>query len=260
MSAEQPPVETAVDAGERSPWLDRRALTDSIPLAIPAIPFGFVLGLAITESEMPLWAAWLSSPLVFAGAAQLTMVTIAGTASLWAIISAVLVINSRHVMYSAALAPPFRDQPRWLRWIAPLVMVDQVFALAVLRKDDPPPSFRRYYVTVGIVFFTVWNVVVPLGMVVGPIIPSSWQLGFAPVVMFAGLTLFAIKRVPAGVAALVGGLVSLAAAGLSDRLGILLGAITGVVAGAIADQWLIGRAAQVEQEHHTLDSRDGELA
>jgi predicted branched-subunit amino acid permease len=147
------------------------------------------------------------------------------------------------VMYSAALAPPFRHQPRWMRWLAPFVMIDQVFALAVLRADDPPASFRRYYLTIGIFFLAVWNVAVPLGMVVGPIIPESWQLDFAPVVMFAGLTLFAIKRIPAGVAVLVGGLVSLAAAGLSDRLGILVGAITGVIAGAIADQWLITRNA-----------------
>jgi predicted branched-subunit amino acid permease len=243
MSTGEPFVTSAAEPAGRPFRLDRTALSDILPLVIPAIPFGFVLGLAITESEMPLWAAWLTSPLIFAGAAQLTMVTIAGSASLWAIISAVLVINSRHVMYSAALAPPFRHQPRWLRWLAPFLMVDQVFALAVLRNDDPPESFRRYYLTTGIVFFAVWNLVVPLGMVVGPIIPESWQLDFAPVVMFAGLTLFAVKRVPAGVAALVGGLVSLAAAGLSDRLGILVGAVTGVIAGAIADQWLTTRNA-----------------
>ena len=236
MSTARPSVARAVKPNRQRLRPDRTALTDALPLAIPVIPFGFVLGLAITESDMPLWAAWLSSPLVFAGAAQLTMVTIAGTASLWAIISAVLVINSRHVMYSAALAPAFRHQPRWLRWLAPIVMVDQVFALAVLRNGDPPASFRRYYVTIGIVFFTVWNVVVPLGMVVGPIIPGSWQLDFAPVVMFAGMTLFAVKRVPAGVAALVGGSVSLVAAGLPDRFGILVGAVTGVIAGAIVDQ------------------------
>jgi predicted branched-subunit amino acid permease len=243
MSPGQPSVTSAAEPAGRRFRLDRTALSDILPLVIPAIPFGFVLGLAMTESEMPLWAAWLTSPLLFAGAAQLTMVTIAGSASLWAIISAVLVINSRHVMYSAALAPPFRHQPRWLRWLAPFVLIDQVFALAVLRNDDPPASFRRYYLTIGIFFFAVWNLVVPLGMVVGPIIPASWQLDFAPVVMFAGLTMFAIKRVPAGIAALVGGLVSLAAAGLSDRLGILVGAVIGVVAGAIADQWLTTRNA-----------------
>jgi predicted branched-subunit amino acid permease len=83
-------VETEA-APTRHSRVDRQAFIDAIPLLIPAVPFGFVLGLAMTKSEMPLWAAWLSSPLVFAGAAQLTMVTLAGTASLWAIISAVLV-------------------------------------------------------------------------------------------------------------------------------------------------------------------------
>ena len=226
------PVEEATIRRSR---VDRAAITEAVPLVIPAIPFGFVLGLAMTESEMPLWVAALSSPLLFAGAAQLTLVTIAGTASLWAIISAVLVINSRHVMYSAALAPVFRRQPRWLRWLAPFVLVDQVFALAVVRQGDEPADFRRFYLTIGVLFFTVWNLAVPLGMVVGPIIPESWRLEFAPVVMFLGLTLFAIKRVPAGVAALVGGLVSLAAAGLTDRLGILVGALCGVGAGTIAE-------------------------
>ncbi len=257
MSTDQHPVAGAADAAAPRFRLDRKALADAVPLVIPAIPFGFVLGLAITESEMPLWAAWLSSPLIFAGAAQLTMVTIAGSASLWAIISAVLVINSRHVMYSAALAPPFRHQPRWLRWLAPVVMVDQVFALATLRADDPPDSFRRYYITIGILFFSVWNVAVPLGMVVGPIIPTSLQLDFAPVVMFTGLTLFAIKKVSAGIAALVGGFVSLAAAGLSDRLGILVGAITGVIAGAIADEWITSRQSERAEQSELSELGEG---
>jgi len=168
-------VETEA-APTRHSRVDRQAFTDAIPLLIPAVPFGFVLGLAMTKSEMPLWAAWLTSPLVFAGAAQLTMVTIAGTASLWAIISAVLVINSRHVMYSAALAPLFREQPRWFRWVGPVMLIDQVFALAMLRSDQEPDSFRRYYITTMVLFGTTWNVAVPLGMVIGPVIPEAWRL------------------------------------------------------------------------------------
>ena len=228
--------------------VDRQAVTDAVPLLIPAVPFGFVLGLAMTESDMPLWAAWLSAPLVFAGAAQLTMVTIAGTASLWAIISAILVINSRHVMYSAALAPMFRAQPKWFRWVGSFMLIDQVFALAMLRSDREPDSFRRYYVTTMLLFAMTWNLAVPLGMVIGPIIPEQWRLDFAPVIMFAGLALFAIKRVPAGIAALVGGFVSLLAAGLSDRLGILVGAVCGVVAGAIAEQRITALKARVEAD------------
>jgi predicted branched-subunit amino acid permease len=225
------------DMGRRG-WVDRQALTDVIPLAIPAIPFGFVIGLAVTESAMPQWIAWLTAPLVFAGAAQLAMITLAGTATLWAVITAVLVINTRHVMYSAALAPTFRNQPRWMRWVGPFFMVDQTFALAAQQTDRSPVEFRRYFLTVALTLFVVWNAVVPLGMLIGPVVPESWRLDFAPPIMFAGLTLFAVNRVPAAVAALVGGFVSLAAVDLRDRLGIVVGALAGIMAGAIADQIL----------------------
>mgnify|MGYP001827256277 CR=1 FL=1 len=222
--------------------VDRQALTDMVPLAIPAIPFGFVVGLAVTESAMPQWVAWLTAPLVFAGAAQLAMITLAGTASLWAIITAVLVINTRHVMYSAALAPTFRKQPRWMRWVGPFFMVDQTFALAAMQTHRTPADFRRYYLTAAVGLYAVWNVVVPLGMLVGPVVPESWRLDFAPPVMFAGLTLFAINRIPAAVAAMVGGFVSLATIDLRDRLGIVVGAVAGVIAGAIVEQIVERRA------------------
>lgn len=229
------------DIGRRT-IVDRQGLADVVPLAIPAIPFGFVVGLAVTESAMPQWVAWLTAPLVFAGAAQLAMITLAGTASLWAVITAVLVINTRHVMYSAALAPTFRRQPRWMRWVGPFFMVDQTFALAALQTHRSPADFRRYYLTVSLTLYAVWNTVVPLGMLVGPIVPGSWRLDFAPPVMFAGLTLFTIKRTPAAVAALVGGFVSLATVDLRDRLGIVVGAVAGVLAGAIAEQVIERRA------------------
>lgn len=222
---------------------DRSAFTDVLPLVVPAVPFGFVIGVAITESAMPQWAGWLTAPLVFAGAAQLAMITLAGTASVWAIITAVLVINTRHLMYGAALAPAFRHQPRWMRWFGPFLMVDQAFALAALQTHRPPGEFRRYFLTVGFTLYTVWNTVVLMGIFVGEIVPASWRLDYAPPIMFIGLTLFAVKRVPAGVAALVGGFVSLATVGLPDRLGIVVGAVAGVIAGAVADQIITQRAA-----------------
>jgi predicted branched-subunit amino acid permease len=230
------------DIGARHRLVDRTALVDTLPIAIPAVPFGFVVGLEITESAMPAWIAWLSAPLVFAGASQLAMITLAGSASVLAIIVAVLVINTRHVMYSAALAPTFRIQPRWMRWFGPFLLIDQVFALSSLQTHRSPAEFRRYYLTVALSLYALWNVVVPLGMVIGPVVPDSWRLDYAPPIMFAGLTMFAINRVPAGVAALVGGFVSLATVGLRDRLGIVVGAVAGVTAGAIADYVLERRS------------------
>lgn len=225
--------------------VDRRGIADAIPLFLPAIPFGFVLGLAMTESAMPTWVAWLSSPLLFAGAAQLAVVTLAGTATIWAVVVAGLVINTRHVMYSAALAPVFQRQPGWLRWFGSFLLIDQVFALAALRADRPPAEFRRYYLTVGVFFFLNWQWATALGMLVGPIVPASWRLEFAPPVMFVGLVLIGIQRRPQAIAALVGGTVGLATAGLQDRLGILVGAVAGVAAGSVAE-WAADRRTLAE--------------
>lgn len=223
--------------GERSinDVVDRRAIADAIPMFLPAIPFGFVLGLEITEGELPLFLGWSSSLFIFAGAAQLAVITLAGTATVWAVIVAGFVINTRHVMYSAAMAPTFQLQPRWMRWIGPYFLIDQVFALSVLQVDRSPEEFRRYYLTAGVFFFVNWQLATALGILVGPIIPGSWQLGFAPAIMFLGLVLIGLQKVPQAVAALVGGTASLVAAGLPDRLGILVGAVAGVLAGAVAD-------------------------
>lgn len=230
--------------GRSSSRVERQAVADAVPLFLPAIPFGFVLGLAMTESEMPTAVAWASSPLVFAGAAQLAVVTLAGTASVWAVVVAGLVINTRHLMYSAALAPTFSRQARWFRWVGPFVLIDQVFALSVLRADEPSADFRRYYLTVGFFFYANWLWATALGMVVGPVVPESWRLDVAPAIMFVALVVVGIQRSPQAVAAVVGGTVSLAAAGLQDRLGILVGALAGVAAGALAEVRVQRRAGE----------------
>jgi branched chain amino acid efflux pump len=218
-------------------WIDRRAVADALPLFLPAIPFGFVVGLAVSEGQMPTAIGWSSSVFVFAGAAQLAIVELAGTASLWAVIVAGLVINARHVMYSAALAPTFQRQPRWMRWAGPFVLIDQVFALVMLQTDRSPAEFRRYYLTVGLFFYLNWLWATALGLVVGPIVPESWQLGFAPPIMFLGIVLVSVHRRSHAAAVVVGGLVGLVTAGLQDRLGILIGAAAGVAAGAVVDYW-----------------------
>ena len=224
--------------------LERAALADAIPLFVPAIPFGFVVGLAVTESEMPTWVAWSTSLIIFAGASQLAVVTLAGVASTFAVMVAALVINSRHVMYGAALAPRFRDQPGWFKWLGPFFLIDQVFALVTMRHLDDPHAFRRYYMTISLFFFLTWQVAVTAGMIIGPIVPEAWRLDAAPAIMFTGMVVFGITRLPAAVAAIVGALVSLASVGLRDRLGIIVGATAGVIAAAIAEAF-VDREANV---------------
>ena len=220
-------------SSEKVKEAQRAAVKDSLPIFLPAIPFGFIVGVAIVESVMPAGVGFLTSPLIFAGAAQLALVTLVGSASAAAAITTAVVINARHVMYSAAMAPAFKGQPRWFRWFGPAFLIDQVFALSIPHADDDPAIFRRYYMTCASVFSIGWIFLTSLGMAFGAVIPEAWQLGYAPAVMFAGLVVMGLDRRPAVVSAVVGASVCFVAIGLPNRSGLLVGAICGVAAGML---------------------------
>ena len=230
----------------------RRALRDCLPLFVPAIPFALVLGVAITESAMPTAIAWSTNLFVFAGAAQLATVSLAATATWLTLVATAAVINLRHVMYSAAMAPRFTDQPTWFRWVGPFLLIDQMFALGMARPELSSDDWRRYYLTAGIFFFTSWNILVTTGLVLGSAIPAEWRLDVAPAIMFAGIVVLGLTNRPGIVAALVGASVCFISLDVPNNGGILLGAIAGVLAGYVADV-VLDRSGP-----HTLDPATGQ--
>ncbi len=211
------------------------ALRAAIPLFIPAVPFGLVLGVAITDSAMPTAVAWSTNLFIFAGAAQLATVSLAATATWLTLVATAAVINLRHVMYSAALSPRFNDQPRWFRWIGPFFLIDQLFALTMVRTELSGATWRRFYMSAGIFYFLSWITVVTLGLVAGSAIPVEWRLDVAPAIMFAGLVVLGLTNRPGIVAAVVGAAVCLLALDVPNNGGILVGAVSGVIAGYLAD-------------------------
>lgn len=215
----------------------RRGVIDALPLFVPAIPFGLVIGLAITNTGMNPFVGWSGSWLIFGGAAQLTLVTLlGGGVAVAAAVGTALVVNARHLMYSAALAPTFQRQPRWFRWFGPYLLIDQLFALTTLRLDDETDSFRAYYLAVGATFWILWSVVVALGLLLGPVVPEQWNLEFAIPILFIGLLVLGIEHWPELVAALAGAGVTYLAAGLPNRTGLLVGAFIGMIAGFVAER------------------------
>jgi predicted branched-subunit amino acid permease len=202
-----------------------------------AIPFALVVGLAITESGIGNLVGWSGAPIIFAGAAHLTLVTLLGTGTaIVAAITTALVINARHLMYSAAMAPAFQRQPRWFRWVGPYALIDQLFAISILHKDDEPGAFRTYYIAAACTFMLFWSSMVALGIFIGPVVPESWRLEFAVPVMFVGIVVMGIDRYPKAVAAAVGAVGSYVFVGLPNRLGLLVGALLGITAGVLLDR------------------------
>ena len=216
----------------------RQGAIDALPLFVPAIPFGLVIGLAITESGMNPFVGWSGAWLIFGGAAQLTLVTLLGTGvAVAAAVGTALVVNARHLMYSAALAPTFQSQPRWFRWLGPYLLIDQLFALTTVRPpDEDPDVFRSYYFAAGVTFWVLWLTVVAFGLLLGPVVPEEWNLQFAIPILFIGLLVLGTDHWPEMVAALAGAGVTYLAAGLPNRTGLLVGAFVGMIAGFAAER------------------------
>ena len=215
----------------------RRAIGDALPLYAPAIPFAFIVGLAVIESGINPFVGWSTSWIIFAGAAQLTLISLLGSGvAVAAAVTAALVVNARHLMYSAALAPTFQAQPRWFRWLAPYVLIDHTFALASLESKADPRDFRIYYLTVGAVFWILWQTTTALGLVVGPVIPQSWSLELAIPILFTGMIVMGNDKASKWVASLVGAGSTYLAAGLPNRSGLLVGALVGIAAGFVVER------------------------
>jgi len=216
----------------------RQGVIDALPLFVPATPFGLIIGLAIADSGMNLLVGWSSSWIVFAGAAQLTLITLLGSgAALVAAVGTALVVNARHLMYSAALAPAFQPQPPWFRRLGPYLLIDQVFALVTVSPEEEPDRFRTYYLAVAVTFWSLWLAVTALGIVIGPVIPEEWNLEFAVPILFIGLLILGIDRWPKVVAAVAGAATTYLAAGLPNRTALLVGAAVGILAGTFAERY-----------------------
>ena len=104
----------------------RQGCLDALPLFIPALPFAFVFGVVVAEAGIPQWLGWSSSPIIFGGAIQVTLLTLIGEgASVAAAVSAALIVGVKHAVRHARTQ--FQNQPGWFRWIGSYVLIDQVF-------------------------------------------------------------------------------------------------------------------------------------
>lgn len=215
------------DAAEDARRAMRAGARAILPLFVPAVPFGLVLGLAINDSGIPAVIGWSSSPLIFGGAAQLVSVTLlADGAPAASVISAAMLVNLRHVMYSAALVPRFRGQPRWFRWVGPYVLIDQVFAITSL-QPRAGHTWRSFYLGAGVTVWIGWQLAVAIGVVAGPYLPDV-DLSFAVPAMFLGLLVPALTDRPRVVGALCAAVTTAALSSVPNRGGMLIGALVGV--------------------------------
>lgn len=209
------------------------------PLLVGVAPFGLIFGVTAAASPVGGGLGYATSLIIFAGAAQLATVQLitAGSAAA-VVIATALVINARHLMYSAALAPHFREFPARWRFALPYILTDQAFVVAITRYDaERDPAYRRWFFFGGaIALWLTWQLTTGAGVLLGASVPASWSLDFAIPLVFLALLVPALRNRPSVAAAAVGGLVALAANDVAYSLGLIIGAVSGITAGVLAER------------------------
>jgi predicted branched-subunit amino acid permease len=217
-----------------------RGARASVAVIVAYVPFGLTIGAAMASAGVPPLIAWASSPLLFGGAGQLLAVQLLGAGAGAAVtVLAALVVNARFLLYSAALGPHVADWPRRGRLAAAYLLADPVYVLAAARFARPdgggtPRDRMAYYTGVGVTLWCAWLLLTGLGMLVAGMLPAGLRLDAAAPLTFLLLLLPMLGARAQVVAAVVGGLAAVAAAGLPLGLNVLVGAAAGVVAGTLA--------------------------
>ena len=81
-----------------------RGLRDIFPIMVATVPFGMIFGALAAKEGLSLTENLLMSALVYAGASQFVALQFwAHPLPFWTILAAVLAVNLRHVLYSAAM-------------------------------------------------------------------------------------------------------------------------------------------------------------
>ena len=210
------------------------------PMLVGVVPFGLVAGATPVTHGLGGAVAVGFSVIVFAGASQLAAIDVLGSGgSAFVAALAAWTINLRLMLYSASLAPYVaKERLRTRLWMA-YVLTDQAYAVSLTRWEQPGADPRRripYYAGAAFSLWISWQLATIAGVLLGNVLPEDVPLTFAVPLVFLVLLIPAINSRPAAVAAVVGGTAAVLAAELgAGNLSLMVGAVSGIVAGTLAD-------------------------
>ncbi|MBI5069586.1 MAG: AzlC family ABC transporter permease [Deltaproteobacteria bacterium] len=215
---------------------------DELPILLGVAPFGMIYGILALSAGLPPPAAQAMSSVVFAGSAQfITAQLIRDGAPGAVIVLTVFVVNLRHALYSASLAPYLRHLNGWWKALLAYLLTDEAYAVAVTRyardgeRTDVSPWRHWYFLGAGLTLWASWQVSTAVGVFLGAVVPESWSLDFTLPLTFIALVFPALRDRAGVAAALTAGLVALLALGLPFKLGLIVAAAAGIAAGMFAE-------------------------
>ena len=209
-----------------------------LPLLVGGFPFGMIYGALALNAGLSSAASQMMSSIVFAGSAQfITAQLVHDAVPGFVIILTIAVVNLRHALYSASLAPFVASLPTRWKVLLSYLLTDEAYAPTVLHyeKEGITPYSHWFFLGAGLCLWCDWQISTALGIFLGASIPDSWSLDFALPLTFIAMVVPVLKNRAAIAAALSAGITALLANTLPYKLGLILAALVGIVVGTVLE-------------------------
>ena len=211
---------------------------DETPILLGVAPFGLLFGALAISAHLSSLAAQAMSSIIFAGSAQFIAAQLIGTGtSGLVILMVVFVVNLRHALYSASIAPHVKHLNTGWKLLLSYLLTDEAYAVTITHynREGDSETCHWYFLGAGLTLWTSWQISTAVGIFIGAQIPPNWPLGFILPLTFIALVIPAIKDRAGVAAALVAGAVGLLALGFPYKTGLLLAALIGILTGLLVE-------------------------
>jgi len=153
------------------------------------------------------------------------------------IVLTIAVVNLRHMLYSASLAPYLAALPTRWKALLSYLLTDEAYAPTILHYEQEgiTPHAHWFLLGAGFSLWSVWQVSTAVGIFLGTAIPESWSLDFALPLTFIAMVVPVLKKQPVIAASLSAGVVALIAFSLPYKLGLILAALVGIAVGTVLE-------------------------
>jgi 4-azaleucine resistance transporter AzlC len=122
-------------------------LIRAVPIILGYLPIGLAFGVLASTAGLSISSAGAMSVFVFAGSAQLISVgLIAAGSSVFSITMTVFLVNLRHLLMSASLAPYLNRLKTWQQLLFSYELTDESFAVhSTYFRKHGTPSFTQLF-------------------------------------------------------------------------------------------------------------------
>jgi 4-azaleucine resistance transporter AzlC len=216
----------------------KRGMLATAPLGPGVVAFGLLYGMMARQVGFSPWEAWGMSLIVHAGSAQFVALGMWAAAGAIPIILTTLVVNLRHLLMGASIAPYLRElRPLWKALLA-LWMSDESYALTIAEYERGQGS-HWYFLGANVGIYLTWSISGLLGALLGTALPDPGQYGLDlvfPLAFLGLLTAFLKDRISLAVALGAGGLALLGSHFLPGKWYVIVAGLLGSGLGLLLEE------------------------